>query len=185
MPDNFPIFKGIYPDFNIEWYKNVGSTIALTMIFTVFTPHLGNFGFLFMGGCKRCCDRGCTCNRSKTKKVLQEDYNEVYLGPEFVMEYRYSNILTNIFMTFMYSTGMPILYPICSISFFLTYWVDKYFFLNVYKKPPRFDIELMKTVRGLLKYALVLHFAFGFYMISNTAILTYNGDFTFISSFRE
>jgi len=101
------------------------------------------------------------------------------------MEYRYSNILTNIFMTFIYSTGMPILYPICCISFFLTYWVDKYFFLNVYKKPPRFDIELMKTVRGLLKYALVLHFAFGFYMISNTAILTYNGDFTFISSFRE
>lgn len=88
-------------------------------------------------------------------------------------------------MTFLYSTGMPILYPVCCFSFFLTYWVDKYFFLNVYRTPPRFDIELMKTVRGLLKYAVIIHFLFGFYMISNTSILTYSGDFTFLKSFKD
>jgi len=101
------------------------------------------------------------------------------------MEFRYSTMLTNIFMTFIYSTGMPVLYPICCLSFFLTYWVDKTLFIKYYKTPPRYDMALMKNVRSLLKYAVIIHFGVGFYMISNTSILTYNGDFTFLSGFKD
>jgi hypothetical protein len=101
------------------------------------------------------------------------------------MEFRYSQILTNIFMCFIYSTGMPVLYIIAMITFFLTYWVDKFLFITVYKTPPRYDIALMRTVRGTLKYAIILHYMFGFYMISNTNIMTYSGDFTFLSSIKD
>ena len=185
LPSNFPILQGEYPDFNIEWYKNIGSTIALTMILSVFTPHLAAMGFVCIRGSKRCCDRGCRCDKRHTKKVLQEDYDELYIGPEMLMDFRYSQILTNIFVTFIYSTGMPILYLICLGSLILTFWIDKFLFINVYKKPPRYDMALMRNVRGLLKYAVFLHFAVGFYMVSNTSILTYNGDFTFLSGFKE
>ena len=31
LPDDFPIFRGKYKKFNVEWYKVVGSTIIVTM----------------------------------------------------------------------------------------------------------------------------------------------------------
>ena len=94
-------------------------------------------------------------------------------------------MLTNIFLTFIYATGMPLLYPICCASFFITFWVDKFLFIRVYRTPPRYDIALMKTVRKTLKYAVVIHFLFGFYMVSNTEILSYNGDVTFLAGFED
>ena len=42
------------------------------------------------------------------------------------MELRYSNIVSSIYICMMYSSGMPILYPIMLISFFLMYWIDKF-----------------------------------------------------------
>lgn len=32
LPDSFPILKGKYKKFNVEWYEIVGSTITVTMI---------------------------------------------------------------------------------------------------------------------------------------------------------
>lgn len=101
------------------------------------------------------------------------------------MEFRYSQILTNIFMTYFYGTGMPALYAMCFVAFVLTYWVDKYLFLRVYRTPPRYDIALMRTVRSTLKYAVVCHFLIGFYMVSNTRILTYNSKVSFLAVFED
>lgn len=75
LPNDFPVFNGEYPDFDLLWYKNIGTTIALTMIISIVTPHLGNFGFMILNGMKRCCDRGCGFNKKVTKKLLQEDYD--------------------------------------------------------------------------------------------------------------
>ena len=47
----------------------------------------------------------------------------------------------------LYSSGMPMLYPIGFVSFFVTYWVDKFLFLRVYKKPPRYDMTLASKAR--------------------------------------
>ena len=98
FPDGFPILAGEYDDFTIEWYRVVGSTIILTLFLNVFTPHITNFMFNFIRMCKRCCDRGCHCDKSHTKQILQEDYEGIYIGPDFLLEFRYSSLLTNIFV---------------------------------------------------------------------------------------
>jgi len=41
---------------------------------------------------------------------MQEDYNNLYMGPEFLIEVRYSQIMTFFFITLIYSSGMPCLY---------------------------------------------------------------------------
>jgi len=41
LPAFFPIFAGRFSDFTVEWYKNVGATISLTMFINIFTPHIG------------------------------------------------------------------------------------------------------------------------------------------------
>lgn len=172
MPDNFPFFSGVYADFDVEWYRVVGSTIALTMILNVFTPHIGAFGLKCMKNCIICLDQGCGCNSKKTKKILQEDYEAVYTGTNFVLELRYSQIISNFYITMLYSSGMPLLYPVAFIAAVLTYWVDKFFFLKVYRSPPRHDITLAQKSRNMMVWAMPLHFLFGWYMYTNSSILT-------------
>jgi len=41
LPEFFPIFAGRFSDFTVDWYKNVGATISLTMFINIFTPHIG------------------------------------------------------------------------------------------------------------------------------------------------
>ena len=174
FPDGFPILAGEYEDFTIEWYRVVGSTIILTLFLNVFTPHITNFMFNFIRMCKRCCDRGCHCDKSHTKQILQEDYEGIYIGPDFLLEFRYSSLLTNIFVSLMFGSGIPILYGAALLSFLFTYWFDKLFYLRVYKTPPRYDKSLISTVRSWINIAFIFHFVFGFWMYSNSSILESN-----------
>ncbi len=46
---------------------------------------------------------------------MQEDYHNIYMGPEFLVEVRYSQIMTFYMIAMIYSSCMPVLYI---ISFF-------------------------------------------------------------------
>jgi hypothetical protein len=90
LPSAFPIFAGRFSDFTVEWYKNVGSTISLTMFINIFTPHIGGFVAVIKDSIFQCLDRKCRRDKRITKQFLQEDYNNIYMGPEFLVEVRYS-----------------------------------------------------------------------------------------------
>ncbi|CDW73927.1 UNKNOWN [Stylonychia lemnae] len=100
------------------------------------------------------------------------EYENVNTGSEFLMEFRYSSILAQLYIILMYSPGMPLLYLIAFASFFLTYWFDKFFLLKCYRKPPSHTIDLSSSTVSLMYYALVFHFIIGLYMYSNITILT-------------
>lgn len=84
------------------------------------------------------------------------------------MEFRYSQLLTMMYVTLMYGSGIPILYLFMVISYFLTYLVDKFMLLRIYSKPPRFNKKLMTVTRNWMVGALFLHFLFGFWIYSNS-----------------
>ncbi|CDW91797.1 UNKNOWN [Stylonychia lemnae] len=157
--NNFPIFAGEYDEFTVEWYRVIGATISFTLLINIFTPHMANGMFQVIGMIKRCRDRGCTCDRRKTKQLLQSDYEDMNTGTMFLIEYRYSQILSTLFTIMMYSSGIPILYIIALFSFFFQYWFDKLFYLS-------------NATRALMKFSLILHFIIGLYMYSNSSILT-------------
>jgi len=71
---------------------------------------------------------------------------------------------------------MPILYWFLVVTFFVTYWVDKFTVLRIYRKPPRYGKTLMKTTREWLNLALFLHFGFAFWMLSNSTIFETDGE---------
>jgi hypothetical protein len=60
----------VYEDFSVEWYRDVGATLIMTMILNVFTPHISNAMWQALYGSKRCCDRSCSCDKSRTKQLL-------------------------------------------------------------------------------------------------------------------
>jgi hypothetical protein len=70
LPYFIPLFQGKYPDFSVDWYRVVGSTISFTMLINIVSPHIGALIGMMLGGCRKCCDRGCSCNKKNTKQVL-------------------------------------------------------------------------------------------------------------------
>lgn len=85
------------------------------------------------------------------------------------------------------------LYPITIVSLLLTYGIDKYLcksyctnlnlfiVLRVYRTPLTYDHTLADKALIIMKFALFVHFAFGYYMYSNSNIFSYEGgSFSFI-----
>lgn len=142
------------------------------MIINTVTPHMANAAAIVLEAVKRCRDRSCTCNKKRTRQLVQEDYEEINLGSEFLLEFHYSALLTTIFMIFMYSSGLPLLYFIAFLSFFFTYWFDKLFLLSWHRKPPAYTLHLSSKTRAILKFCLIPHFFIGLYMYTNSTIIT-------------
>lgn len=167
---SMPVLKGEYTKFSSEWYRLVGSTICLTVIFMALVPHMANIGMQVMYCTKRCCDRRCTCDLKKTRKLTQWDYEDINIGNEFMLEFRYSNILSILAVIFFYSSAMPILYLIGVFYFFITFWIDKWLLFYYYRKPVMFDSHIARKSLSWFKYILLGH-CFGFIvMFSNSEI---------------
>jgi len=167
----FPILQGEYKKFSSDWYRLVGSTICLTVFFMILMPHAANIGMQILFCFKRCWDRKCTFDSRKTRKLIQSDYDSINTGNEFMLEFRYSNILSVLAVIFMYSSSMPILYIFGVFFFFITYWIDKLLLFHYYKKPVMFDSYLARKSLNWFKYILLLH-CIGFtVMFSNSEII--------------
>jgi hypothetical protein len=63
-----------------------------------------------------------------------------------------------VFVTMAFSGGIPILYAIAAVFFFVTYWVDKILLLKFYRKPPNYSIKMANGVAKWFKWALLMHF---------------------------
>ena len=137
----------------------------------VFMPNVANLSEQCWYSFVRCRDRKCTCNSRRTRKLVQEDYENLNTGTEFMLEFRYSNMLTVLTVAFLYSGGMPVLYPVAAFYFFFTYWTDKCLLFNCYKRPIKFDNFIAKKTLNCYKYILLLHIIGFLLMHGQTPIL--------------
>ena len=101
----------------------------------------------------RCFDR---CRRAKTRRtaVTQAQLNAGYTGRVFKLEYRYPTVLNVVFVTMLYSSGMPILYPIAAVTCTVMYWTDKAALLRLYNRPPMYRASLASVTLKVLPVAL-------------------------------
>ena len=72
-------------------------------------------------------------------------------------------IMNIAFITMMYGTGLPILFPIACFSFLVMNIIEVIFLFYVYKIPPAYDAKLHKSVLTQLQFASLFSFAFGFW----------------------
>mmetsp|Transcript_20514 Transcript_20514/g.25229 ORF Transcript_20514/g.25229 Transcript_20514/m.25229 type:complete len:199 (+) Transcript_20514:2399-2995(+) len=166
-----PLVLNKYDSFSTEWYREIGSTIVITLMLMVMMPHLANVTQMCFDGCRRCRDRNCNRDSRRTRKLAQEDYENVNTKREFMLEFRYSNMLTVLAVAFLYSGGMPILYPVAALYFFITYWFDKCTLFNCYRRPIKFDNYMARKTLDWYKYILLLHIVGFLLMHGQTPIL--------------
>eukprot|EP01052_Picozoa_sp_SAG31_P004711 SAG31_NODE_198_length_20656_cov_5.167291_16_plen_454_part_00 len=119
----------------------------------------------------KCCIRkfyGACCGWHTLvgPKYTQESIDESVEGPEFDMAACYGEAYLLIFVSLIYSTGLPILLFFACIGFTYKYFVDKYALLNLYRSPPMYGAQFAKTTETLFPVAILLHMAFGIWLLS-------------------
>jgi hypothetical protein len=163
--------SGPFDEFNVRWYLVVGVPIVMSIGVQILFPHIGLLWSWSTKGFKRCLDRSCLLNPRRTRQIIQSDYEDLYTGPKFLLHIRYAQILSTIFVTMTYSSGLPMLYFISFISFLVTYWTDKFLVLRYFSKTEGLNKDLSKAVVSWLPLSLVLHSIFGTMIFSYPNVL--------------
>ena len=76
----------------------------------------------------------------------------------------------------MYSSGLPILYPLGMVFYIILYWVYKGLILKYYQKTTSFNERLAIDSISYIKYGLVVHMLVGGFMYTNSRILSSSNE---------
>jgi hypothetical protein len=74
-----------------------------------------------------------------TKKTNMHQYVDLHSGPEYFIHFKYSSVLNIAFVTMMYGSGIPILYPIAVVAYLVFYILERVMVAYFYQLPPTFD----------------------------------------------
>ncbi len=94
----------------------------------------------------------------------------MYSGPQHVISYKYSALLTTVCVTFMYGLAMPELFVIAAFTFFNYYITEKFLITYYYQKPPVYDDKLNKSSLALMAGAPLFMLVFGYWCMGNMQI---------------
>ena len=119
-----------YSDLDKNWYIDISTALVKTMLIMACFPWIEFFMF---GGIKlllRIMDSGWYFSRTqdsemRTKKKTHQQYMMLYAGPEYLMHFKYSSILVQVFVSFMYGMFIPVLFLTALFGMFNMYCVER------------------------------------------------------------
>jgi len=110
----------------------------------------------------------------RTKKVLQSDVENLYIGEEIASFYVYAQFFTTLWCVLTYSSGIPILYPVAFLNYLVLYWVYKILLIKYYRKTVSFNQDLPNFSIYFFKVGIVFHIIMGAFIFTNKNILNSN-----------
>ena len=162
------MLSGQYPDFTGSWYKDIGVSLVKTMTMNSVFPAIEWGIFWSMATAKRFWDKKKFSFDPKiTRKTAVEQYVDLYSGPAYMMHFKYSTIMNNVFVALMFGPGVPLLYPVCIFSLFILYVVERLSLAFYYKQPPMFDEKMSASTYKTMRWAIALNLFFAYWMYSN------------------
>jgi len=164
--------NGSSSDFDQDWFVNIGDTIVGSMQFNIVFPVVMECGWFMMRLATRTFDKPVPADSEKpTKSITIQQYVNKFAGPEYFMHYKYSSIMNIVYLTMMFGSGMPILFPIAMASLFVLYCLENYMLYYVFKNPPAYDEVLNDRVLANLAFAPIFMLGFGYWMYSSPQLL--------------
>merc|ERR1719393_955364 len=140
-------FKGLFDDFERGWYTVVGTSIAITMSLNTVINAVCYFIFWGLAAAKRRC----------SEPKHQAELEELWTNPPSDLASRYAYLLMTVYVTLIYSAGIPILNLFAMAYMFIQYWCDKLVLLRGSMQPPYYDSKMPKEAAGYLINAVTLH----------------------------
>lgn len=94
-------------------------------------------------------------------------FMDIHCGPNHEVHVKYAEVLNVVFVTVMYGPGLPILYVIAVIHYFIYWNVARYSLVYKLQLPPSMDYQLTKNCLQLLKLAPLLYLYNAYWFMSN------------------
>ena len=89
---------------------------------------------------------------------------------DFLFVNRLPFMIAVLFVCLSLSTGFPVLIPVCCLSFFVMFLVEKKIFISFSKKPPIYTEKIYKVVEKCILFGLLLHCLFAIYIYGEASI---------------
>lgn len=106
-------------------------------------------------------------------------------GHEFEYDERYANLMYITAVTLLFSSGMPLLYPIATAFFFAAYWTDKILLFKYHRKPDSYDTQMARKHLWTFPFMLILHGIVGAAMYANSLICPTTAAIDFSGEWAE
>ena len=170
------IFNGAYYDYSPAWYAKVGNTLVHTMLLNAFMPIIFESLQIVMAYVFIARDSGLWCSKKpytryfRTKQKQIYALVELYSGPQYIIHFKYSQLLNVTYVTMVYGFGLPLLFPIALLSYTIFWVVERYQMAYTYKLPPKLDARMTENAFRLLSYVPILFLLNSYWMLSNRQI---------------
>lgn len=152
-------------DFTPEWFATVGVNIMLVQVGDIINPHAWKlYRYIVFHLNLR------SYQNDPTVALNQKELNELYMGPDFLLSTRYAQLMCNFYICLIFSTGMPILCVIAVANFYISYWVDKYLFVNFYRTPPYYNAKIGQEATTMIPYAVLIFLGVAVWTLGNREI---------------
>lgn len=137
------ITAGQYHDYMPAWYADVGQKITQTLLIQAIMPYIMLVVAILVPKLKQRMDRReksfCRGKKVATKKTSMAQYKTLYSGPDYVIHFKYSSVLTVVYMTCMYGMGMPLLFPLAAFNLFNQWVCERISVSYIVRLPPSLD----------------------------------------------
>ena len=168
---------------NSKEYLYIIKSIMFNMLFSSFTPHLPTIFFYLLNLLRRYIDSKYT-NGRETRLKNKLKYENLYVGPEFEIDNRYSIIFVNLSICMIYGSFCPLIYLFFTLFLITTFIIDKYLIINYYKKPKYYGNYLSKKVSTFFFFS-ILFYIFGInYYFSNPYLFNFYQNNSYRLYFR-
>ena len=167
------IFHGTYYDYSPLWYANVGSILVSTMWLNAFMPPIYEAMTIGTAWLFQSMDNGWRCCKKKEERMFHTKQNQIYsyldlyTGPDYIVHYKFSGILNVTYVTMLYGLGLPALFPIAFLSYFIFWATERYQIAYCYQLPPAMDDKMTQNAMKLFTYTPMIFLMNGYWMLSN------------------
>jgi hypothetical protein len=143
------------------------------MVISAFMPYVEVIISMITKQIFRILDRGSTGSvdpAKKSKKTTKQAFIDLYSGPVYMIHFKYSTIIMQIYIAFAYGLFVPFLFITSTIGVINMYIVERICMYYYYQYPPSYDDKLSRKALTLLNKAPIVMFAFGYWAIGNRQI---------------
>ena len=160
-----------YQNFESQ-YPIIMCSILQSMMLSIITEHLSTLAKYLFNFFKRYLDSDFE-NGKKTKLKKKNEYEELYIGPEFPIGSRLSSIFVNLGLCLLYGTSCPLIFLFFTLYLLTTFIVDKILIIHYYRKPPYYDNYFTVLTKKILFLSIIVYIYGTVYYISNPYLFNY------------
>ena len=163
-----------YPTVNAKWYAEVGAPLVMTMVVQFATPPSVHVVMGLVYEIKA---------RIQSRSAKTQNQLNIAQAPHgFEIAAGYGEVLLATSVTLIFGAGIPLLYHVAAVGFFVRYHVDKWVILRLTRKPPLYSKKLFETFDEMFLVLLVAHIAMAVYFFASAGGETPSSTYIYIDT---